>query len=102
MKDKKQEVGSKKKEAGSKKKDKQFSFIQRPKPIFERLKVPSNVIYLVQREDRWYTISDFPDKILAMLGTNELATPYGASVRAEVVLEYVLRCNEDKFVMVME
>jgi len=85
-----------------KKQEKQFRFIKREEPIFERLKVPSNVIYLVQREDRWYTISDFPDKVLALLGTNELATPYGANVRAEVVYKYVQRCNEDKFVMVME
>jgi len=91
----------KKQEAGSKKKDKQFSFIQREEPIFERLKVPSNVIYLVQREDRWYTISDFPDKVLALLGTNELATPYGASASVEVVYKYVQKTNEDKFVMVM-
>jgi len=94
MKDKKQEEGSKKK-------DKKLSFIQREEPIFERLKVPSNVIYLVKREDRWYTISDFPDKVLALLGTNELATPYGASAKAEVVYKYVQSGNLDKFVMVM-
>jgi len=102
MKDKKQEAGTKKQEAGSKKQDKQFYFFQREEPIFERLKVPSNVIYLVKREDRWYTISDFPDKILALLGTNELATPYGSSVKADVVYTYVQNSNLDKFVMVME
>ena len=101
MKDKKQEAGSKKQEAGSKKQEKPFRFIKRDEPIFERLKVPSNVIYLVKREDRWYTLSDFPDKVLALLGTNELATPYAASVKADVVYKYVQQTNLDKFVMVM-
>ena len=67
----------------------------------ETLDVPSNVIWLKQIDDLWYSFSEPSPELLELFGTNQLPTPFKAQAPAEQVYKVIQERNPDKIVLVI-